>query len=144
MADKTTDHGAPGIAAYDSETWGNVKELRLQDSPATATRRVTITAGSGGAELPLYGVVNTTGLAPYSSTVGSKTAVGILTAPVSLAANQSISIDVIVAGYFDYEALTFDNTFDTDEKKRTAFDGMGAPINIILDKNPYDSDGVLA
>ncbi len=144
MADNTIPNGAPGIAGYSSETWGNLRELRLQDNPAVATKKVTITAGGTPLDLPLYGVVDTAGLAPYSATVAGKTAVGILTAPVYVPASTSVTIDVIVAGYLDYKALVFASTFDTDAKKQAAFEGMGAPINIILDTNKYDSDGVLA
>lgn len=144
MPDFNITHGAPGIAEYNSETWGNVKELRLQDSPATAAKKVTITASGADLELPLWSVVSLSGLAAYSATVAGKTAVGILTAPASIPDGESVTLDVLVAGYFDYTVLNFAASFDTDEKKRTAFEGLGAPINIILDTNPYDSDGVLA
>jgi hypothetical protein len=144
MADNTILKGAPGIAEFNSETWGNVKELRLQDSPATATKKITITAGGTDLTLGLWSVVDAAGLAPYSATVAGKTALGILTAPVFIIAGQSVTLDVLVAGYFDYEVLTFAATFDTPAKMIAAFEGMGSPINIILDTNPYDSDGVLA
>lgn len=144
MADITITYGAPGIAEYSSETYGNVKELRLQDSPATAARKVTITATGADLELPLWSVVGPAGLAAYTATIASKTALGILTAPVVIPDGELVTVDVLCAGYFDYEVLTFAASFDTDAKKRTAFEGMGAPINIILDTNPYNSDGVLA
>ena len=144
MADQTITHGNPGIAEYSSETWGNAKELRLQDSPATATRKISITATGDDLDLAIFSVVDGAGLAAYQAAVANKTALGILTAPVFVAEDATVVVDVIVAGYFDYDALTFAASFDTDAKKQAAFDGMGSPINIILDTNPYDSDGVLA
>lgn len=144
MADNTITHGAPGIAEYSSETWANAREIRLQDSPATATRKITITASGADLDLPIWAVVDTAGLAAYQAVVADKTALGILTAPVFIPDGESATIDVLVAGYFDFAALTFAASFDTDAKKKAAFEGLGAPINIILDTNPYDSDGVLA
>lgn len=144
MADNNITHGAPGIAAYSSETWGNVKELRLQDNPAVATRNITITASGADLDLGLYSVVDAAGLAGYEAAVADKTVLGVLTAPVSLADGESTKVDVIVQGYLDYDALIWDASFDTAEKKKAAFDGLGSPINIMLDTNPYDSDGVLA
>jgi hypothetical protein len=138
MPDFNTDDGAPGIAEYRSETWGNRKELRLQDQPAVATRNVEITAGVSDLDLPLFGVVSAGGLTAQGSTP-----LGILTAPVSLPAGQSMNIDVIVAGYLDYTALKFAASFTTDAQKQAAFNGAPAPINIILDKNPYESAAIV-
>lgn len=144
MADNTITHGAPGIANYDSETWANAVELRLQDTPAVATRSITITASGAALDLPLYSVVDGAGFAAYQAVVANKTALGVLTAPVVLADGDSATVDVMVAGHFDINALTFAATFDTPAKKLVAFDGLGSPINIILGETPFNSDGVLA
>ena len=142
MADNTVVHGAPGIAGYDSETWGNVRELRLQDTPPTAVQRTTITAGGSPVTLPIFSVVSATGLA--TSAAGVSNAIGILPCPLYIPASSSVEIDLIVAGHYDYKALNFDASFTTDALKRAAFAGRPAPVNIILDTNKYDSDGVLA
>lgn len=158
MADNIGTHGAPGIAAFDAETFGNVRELRLQDSPATASQRVTITNGTGSVmALPIFSVVSLTGLAVSVAAVAaqagppsvpaqplSSDAVGILPYPVSIGIGGSMQVDVIVAGYFDFNALNWGASFDSDTKKKAAFDNRPAPINIILDTNPFTSDGVLA
>lgn len=143
MADNTITHGAPGIAEFDSESWGNVKEVRLQQNPPFVARRATIS--NGGAEaltLPIWSVVSLTGLAV--NTGGNSDAVGILPAPIVIPAGGSVEMDLIVAGYYDYDALNWDASFATEADKRAAFDGRPAPTNIVLDTNPYNSDGVLA
>ena len=144
MADVTLTTGAPGIASYTSETYGNVKELRLQDNPAMVTKNVTITASGADLDLALFSVVDAAGLAAYEAAVADKTAMGVLLAPVQITDGDSVVVPIAVAGYFDYDVLVFASTFDTDAKKKAAFDGLGAPINILLDTNAYDSDGVLA
>lgn len=140
MPDFTIPHGAPGIAEFSSETWGNVKEVRLQDNPATATRSYTITAGASDLDLPIWSVVAANGLATRTG----NNALGILPMPVHIPAGQSLTVDVIVAGYYDYDALNFDVSYATAAQKKAAFDGRPAPVNIILGTNPYTSDGVLA
>lgn len=142
MPDFSITHGAPGIAVYDSETWGNVREIRLQDEPALAARPLTITATGADLTLPIWSVVKATGLAAWAS--GASDALGILPAPVFIPDGQSVTIDVIVAGYYDFNALNFAASFVTDANKRAAFDNRPSPINIVLGTNPYNSDGVLA
>lgn len=143
MADNTILHGAPGIAAYASETWGNVREIRLQDNPAAAMKKVTITAGAD-LNLPVFSVVSLVGLATMAGDPSVSNAIGITTAPIVVANGQTVTLDVIVAGYFDFNALNWGGTFNTDALKKAAFDGRPAPINIILDTNKFNSDGVLA
>jgi hypothetical protein len=140
MPDNTIPRGKPGVAEFSSETWGNAKEFRLQDTPALAVKSYTITAGGSDLDLPLYSVVATNGLATRTG----NNAIGILPMPLSIPAGQSLTVDVIVAGHYDYEALVFDASYVTDAQKKAAFDGRPAPVNIILGTNPYNSDGVLA
>ena len=142
MPDNTITYGAPGIAAFARETWGNVRELRLQDSPATSARRVTLTNAGAELSLPIFSVVSLTGLAVAGS--GTSDAIGFLPCPVVIPAAGSIEIDVIVQGYFDFNALNWGASFNTDAKKRDAFVNRPSPVNIILDTNPHTSDGVLA
>lgn len=139
MADTTVTHGAPGIAEFNSQSYGNVKELRLQDTPPFAYRAVTITAGAN-LDLPIYSVVSLTGLALQSPA----DAVGVLMHPLVLANGQSATVHVLVQGHLDYEALNWDASFDTPAKKIAAFNGRPTPLAIILGTNPYTSDGVLA
>ena len=141
MADFMNTHGSPGIAAYNTETWGNVREVRIQDTPATAVDRRTITNG-GDAELllPIWSVVSATGLALQSPA----DAIGILGMPLFIPVGESVDVDLIVAGHYDYKALNFHSSFATDAQRREAFRGRPSPLNIILSTNPYDSDGVLA
>jgi len=144
MADVTTTHGAPGIAAFARETYGNIAELRLQDTPALAFRKVRITATGGDLALPIYSVIGPTGLAAYQAVLANKTVVGITAHPINLLEDAFLDIEVICAGNLDINALTWASTFDTNAKKLSAFDGLGSPINMILGINPFNSDGVLA
>lgn len=54
--DNTIPHGKPGIASFESETWGNAGEPRYGDGPArTITRTVAV---GGDLDLPIYSVVS--------------------------------------------------------------------------------------
>lgn len=57
--DNTIPHGKPGIASFESETWGGAGEPRFGDGPAqTVTRNV---AAGADLDLPLYSVVSIIG-----------------------------------------------------------------------------------
>lgn len=54
--DNTIPHGKPGIASFESETWGNKGEPRFGDGIARTVTR-TISAGAN-LDLPIYSVVS--------------------------------------------------------------------------------------
>ena len=143
MADNIGSLGAPGIAAFASSTFGNIREPRFAQEPPVAYRKTRITNGGGAAmNLAAWSVVGAAGLATEAA--GVSNALGILPYPVSIAAGQSADVELIVQGSFDYQALVWDASFGTDAEKLAAFDNRPSPINIILGTHAFTSDGVLA
>lgn len=77
MTDKTIPHGAPGIAGFETETWGGPQEVLYGDTPPRATQSILVTATGADLELPIYSVIAENGtLATYTPGV---TASGTIT-----------------------------------------------------------------
>lgn len=148
MADNTITNGAPGIAEFNSETWGNVKELVLQDTPALAFKTINLAASGADIDLAINSVIAADGsLAAYTTgSPDSTDALAITRFPIFIADGSNMDVQVLVAGNLDIDALVWDATFTTDARKKNAFDLSSnvALTNFILGKNPFNSDGVLA
>lgn len=148
MADNTITHGAPGIAEFNEETWANATEILLQDTPPPAFMTITLSASGSDIDLAINSVIAADGsLAAYSTgSPDSTDAVGITRYPIFIADGDSLDVQVMVQGNVDINALVWDSSFDTDAKKKDAFNlsTEAKPFNMILGSNPYDSDGVLA
>lgn len=130
--------GKPGIASFESETWGNSAELLFGDTPPVATKDVTVTAG-GAINFPLGQVVNIASNGAITAAViatGVSNATHILAAPLVMTNGQSFSAPFCVAGHFRQQALTFDATFNTDALKQKAFVGSDTPM-ILISKAEY-------
>lgn len=141
MADKTISHGAPGIAAFSSETWDNAREVFLQDTPAQAFKTFTLTASGADIDLAINSVIAADGsLAEYTSgSPDSTDAAGILRYPVMIADGSSMEVTVMVAANVNMDALVWDDSFDTDAKKKDAFSLSSVKdVNIIVGVNPHD------
>lgn len=142
--DNTIPHGKPGIASFESESWGNADEVLFGDTPPVATQVVEVTA-TDDLDLPIYSVVNvaddgTLTMAVYTPAAGgdpaSSNATHILASPVVMADGATMSIPVIVAGHFRQQALNFDASFNTDALKQDAFKGSDTPM-ILISKAQY-------
>lgn len=142
MADLNIPYGAPGIASFASDTIGGQTDPRYGDTPAPTTTTITV---AGPVDLKLYDVVSYDGddavaLAEHAS--GNSDAYGILTAPVVLAAGQTTTVDVYRSGHWSMDALGWDASFDTDAKKKTAFEGGESSQNFVS-KRKYTADGIV-
>lgn len=125
MVDETLNHGKPGIADFETRTYGGPLEPRYGEGVATTTH-MEITGPSGGATLALYSVIAADGaLAEHDS--GASDAYGILAAPVEIAEGQTMSVPVYREGTWEIDALVWDDSFDDDEKKIAAFEGSASP-----------------
>lgn len=147
--DNTIPHGKPGIASFESESWGNADEVLFGDTPPVATQAVEVTA-AGDLDLPIYSVVNVAGDGTLTMAVytpednsdpdnvipASSNATHILASPVVMANGATMSIPVIVAGHFRQQALNFDASFNTDALKQAAFKGSDTPM-ILISKAQY-------
>lgn len=124
MTDNTVPLGAPGVAKFESETWGGPLDIRFGENVLTTTE-ITITAGVGGLELPLGAVIAEDGtLAVWDAgPPESSTAYAVLATAIVMEESQEMTVPVYREGHLNMDALTWDATFDTDAKKKTAFEG---------------------
>lgn len=129
MAVTKIPFGAPGVAAFYSDEFGQV-EVRSGDTPVTTT---TEKVGQN-TNLAIYSVVGRAANAPTGNLVlatatGSPAIkpVGILTAPVTTGAGVSTTVDVYRSGMFNPDALVWDASFNTDALKFAAFEGSVSP-----------------
>lgn len=142
--DNTIPLGKPGIASFESETWGNSEELLFGDTPPVATQSIQVTATGAALDLPLGAVVSyvkATGVMALAVESTGSNASYILAAPLVAAEDDVIDVPVYRAGHFRQQALTWDASFDTDAKKASAFEGSISPT-ILISKANYVSDDV--
>lgn len=135
--------GKPGIASFESESWGNHAELLFGDTPAVATQVKTVLAG-GAIDFPLGQVVNIAAngtITAAAVTTGVSNATHILAAPLVMANGESFSAPFYVAGHFRQQALTFAASFNTDALKQNAFKGSDTPM-ILISKAKYVDDAI--
>lgn len=141
--DNTIPLGKPGIASFESESWGNHAELLFGDTPAVATQVKTVLAG-GAIDFPLGQVVNIAAngtITAAAVTTGVSNATHILAAPLVMANGESFSAPFYVAGHFRQQALTFAASFNTDALKQNAFKGSDTPM-ILISKAKYVDDAI--
>jgi hypothetical protein len=68
-------------------------------------------------------------LAPY----------GILTAPVNTGVGETTTVDVYRGGHWNMDALNWHSSFDTDDKKKHAFERSRSP-GILISKKKWGND----
>lgn len=145
--DNTIPLGKPGIASFESETYGNAAELLFGDTPPVASQVAAVEAGAN-LDLPLGAVVNIADdgeitLAQWIAAAGEvpahSNATHILAAPLVLANTEETTVPVYVAGHFRQQALTFHASFNTDALKQAAFKGTDTPM-ILISKAKYVDD----
>ena len=64
---------------------------------------------------------------------------GVLAAPVVMLNGETMSVPIYVGGHWNVDALTWDDTFASDEAKMRAFEGSLNP-GILVSKPKYNSD----
>lgn len=104
-------------------------------------------AGTGGNAIATTESGTSTSWAAATLTTGANDAggvkaAGIMTAPVVTGANQSTTVDLYRGGHWNMDALVWDTSFDSDAKKRTAFEGSISPA-ILVSKKKYSSDSIV-
>lgn len=142
--DKYIPNNAPGIAGFATESIGSTDDPRFGTGEPTTTT-VAVPASFSG---KLYEVValGATGVekAVYSAAgdyAGGKRAYGILTAPVETGVGQTTTVDVYRSGHWNMDGLVWPASFDTDAKKKTAFEGSLSPT-IFVSKKKFNSDAI--
>lgn len=142
MAVETTiPNGKPGVAEFSSETFGNLGEPRFGDGEANTTN-ITLTAGAN-IDLPLYGVINLAGsaLAVYNAVRGPTNANYILAEPIVILSGATMTFAVYRTGYWNMDGLIWDASYDTDAKKKAAFEGSLSPT-IFIGKKAFNSGAI--
>lgn len=145
--DRKIPYNAPGIAGFATESIGSNDDPRFGDTDSPTTTTVAVPQNFTGA---LYEVValgpNGVEKAVYSADYGAegstgKRPYGILTAPVVTGAGQTTTLDVYRSGHWNMAALVWPASFDTDAKKKAAFEGSLSPT-IFVSKKKFNSDAI--
>lgn len=132
----------PGVAGFESETWGNKQAWQYGDTPALTTQTVQFTASGADLEISFLDVLNGAGAqADYNATPDAGTADYIAAMSITIPDGETKSVSVYVAGHFEMEALGWDASYDTDAKKAAAFQGSVSPT-IFVSKSDFDSDAI--
>lgn len=135
MADVKIPQNQPGIAGFATESYESAAEPRYGENVATTTHELCSTVAA--LTLPLYSVINVSptgviSLAVYDA--NENTATAILAEPIAMLANTSMSVVMYREGHWDMQALNWHASFDTDAKKRNAFEGGPSPTLFVSKK----------
>jgi hypothetical protein len=136
--------GAGGGVVYSATTQ---KHPIVDASVAGAV--VTVTAELAGTGPNSVATTETSAAASWgAATLGSGAndaggvkAAGILTAPVITGAGQTTTVDIYRDGHWNMDSLVWDASFDSEAKKKTAFQGGVSP-SILVSKKKYNSDAI--
>ena len=135
---------APGIAGFASESIGNAAEPRFGEGVPTTTT-VNVPASFTGVIYQVVGVDANNSLVPavYAAdySAGGVQPAGILTTSVVTEAGQTTTVDIYREGHWDMDALVWPASFDTDAKRKVAFEGGKSP-NIFVSKKKFTSDAI--
>lgn len=137
--------GAGGGVVYSGTTQRHpFVDATVAGAVVTATAEVAGTGGNAIATTETSGAASwgaatlTTGAAD----AGGVKAAGIMTAPVVTGAGQSTTVDLYRGGHWNMASLVWDASFDSDAKKRTAFEGGISPT-ILVSRKKYSSDSIV-
>jgi len=144
MAHDKIPNPAHGIAAFSTASFsGPMEPLYSGDIPLT-TDHVEVTNGTGALlEIPYLAVVAytpaTKTMAMADQTDGA--AYAVLPAAISLAIGETITVPIYREGYFERDALVWDASYDTNDKKKFAFEGS---VNkILIGAKGHDADNIV-
>lgn len=141
--DKKVPLGNPGVADFQSETWGNTNEMLISDTPPMATQTISVSASGADVEIALGQVLAADGSpAAQDGATAADKACYIAAMSIVVADGATKEVAIYRAGHFDMDALTWDATYDTDAKKKAAFDDAGVSPMILIGKRKFNSDGI--
>lgn len=134
--------GSPGLANFESATWGNIPEHLFSDTPAVAEQVVTFTASGADLTISFLDVIAADGTAAVQTEVAAADRANyIAAATITILDGETKSVPVYVAGHFNAQALTWDATYDTDAKKAAAFQGSLSPM-LLVSKSKHVSGAI--
>jgi hypothetical protein len=140
--DKKVPYGEPGIAGFEMESWGNRDEWLYGDTPALVSTTITVAASGADVEIAFLDVLATDGdAAVYNATPGAATANYVAATSITIPDGETAEVPVYAMGHFRMEALGWDASYDTDAKKKAAFQGSVSP-SIFVSSAPFNSDSI--
>ena len=113
--------GDEHLASSQSEEFTAI-ELLSGDAPRVTTPEIVAAATIAAADLPAFSVVgrDVAGKLVLAE-FGSIPAIGITTQPIKMGVADD-NVSIFRSGMFSLGALNYDASYDTDEKKRLAFE----------------------
>lgn len=134
--------GSPGLANFESETWGNIPEHLYSDTPAVAEQVVSFTASGADLTITFLDVLNSAGApAAQNGANAGLRANYIAAATITIPDGETKSVPVYVMGHFNMQALNWDATYTTDAQKAAAFQGSLSPA-ILVSKSKHTSGAI--
>jgi hypothetical protein len=120
-----------GMAAIQTEDFGRVP-LWAGEAPIVTTPEVVADATVASADLPAFSVVGRDAngklvMAKYATDETAIAPIGVTCSPVLTGATAK-NVAVYRGGFFNMAALNWDASFDTDAKKRLAFEASAPGI----------------
>lgn len=134
--------GKPGVAEFKTETFGGPGEPRYGEGELTTTE-ITVTAGGSAISMALYSVLNLAGdaLADWNATRDAGCANWIAAQPVEIPAGATKKFAVYREGHFNMDTLVWDASYDTDAKRKAAFEGSVSPT-IFVSKPKHTANAI--
>jgi hypothetical protein len=140
--DENIPRGVPGVADYQTRTYGNLQELLYSDTPPLAQVTIDVTATGADLTIGLYSVIATDGTpAVQTEAAAADRANYIAATEITILDGETKSVPVYTAGHFTMDALVWDASYDTDAKKKAAFQGSVSPT-ILVSKAKHNSDAI--
>lgn len=122
----TIPHGDIHMAGFDTDSF-DTKALITGDTPPIVT--MSEVAASALAQWTVVGRDGTGKIVP--AVLGTTNAIGITVNSVDPAVGAMDTVAVYRAGCFNPDVLVWGASYDTDAKKRTAFETAGAQIFLV-------------
>lgn len=138
MAHEKIPYPKSGIAGFSTTSFTGPAEPLYSGDVKLTTDHVQVTNSGGAAlTLPQYSVVSydPATKAMALDVAGGSAAYSVLPADVVVPAGATITVPIYREGYFDMDALNWDASYDTFDKKKFAFEG-GVNKIFIGDKGP--------
>jgi len=134
--------GNPGVASFNSETWGNDPEFLISHTPPVAWTYISVSASGSDVTITLFDVLAADGSAADQAGMTEAAQANFIAAmSVVVPDGSTKQVPVFTAGHFDQDALTWDASYDTDAKKKAAFQGSLSPT-ILIGKRDHSSDDI--
>lgn len=140
--DNKVPYGKPGIANFESESWGNKQNWQFGDTPALVSDNIEVTASGADVEIDFLDVLAKDGTAAaQNGATAADRANYIAATTITVPDGETKMVPVYRQGHFEMAALNWAATYDTDAKKKAAFEGSVSP-SIFVSKSKLDSDSI--